>query len=88
MTLDEHVQGLHDLLRRDHEDWLAEIQGWADAARERGNEAAARRYLDMRARYAAGPKPWDPKPERGCHRSDCCCRDQAGTGNPVDPGGM
>ncbi len=36
MTMDPYVQALHDALRSEHEDWIAEVQRWAD-------EAAARR---------------------------------------------
>jgi hypothetical protein len=61
MTLEEHVRILHDLLRRDHEEWIAEIQGWADAAAARGDAKRHRSYLDMIARYEARPKPWEPK---------------------------
>jgi hypothetical protein len=61
MTLEEHVQALHDLLRTDHEDWIAEIQGWADAAAASGDVKRHRWYLEMIAGYEAIPKPWEPK---------------------------
>lgn len=57
MSVDPHVQALGELLRADHEAWIAEIQGWADAAGVAGDVARQRRHLDHVERLKAMPYP-------------------------------
>ncbi|GAB4046771.1 hypothetical protein [Catellatospora paridis] len=53
------IRAIDEATRAEHERWVAEIQGWADAARERGDEVAVRRYLSQIERLEAIPKPWE-----------------------------
>jgi hypothetical protein len=59
MTVDEHMQVLRDLLQADHEAWIAEIQGWADAAEAAGDVTRHRRHTAHVARLKAMPYPWE-----------------------------
>ncbi|GIF97411.1 hypothetical protein Cci01nite_25050 [Catellatospora citrea] len=53
------IRAIDDATRAEHERWVAEVRSWADAARERGDEAAARRYLAQTERLEGIPKPWE-----------------------------
>ncbi|WP_144122232.1 hypothetical protein [Catellatospora sichuanensis] len=53
------IRAIDEATRAEHERWVAEIQGWTDTARERGDEVAVRRYLAQTARLEAIPKPWE-----------------------------
>ena len=55
----ELIRAIDDATRAEHERWVAEVQSWADAARERGDEVAVRRYLAQIERLEAIPKPWE-----------------------------
>lgn len=59
MTLDPQVQTLRDLLRSDHEAWIAEVQQWADDAAAAGDLARQRRHLAHVERLKAMPYPWE-----------------------------
>ena len=59
MNVDPQIQALRDLLRADHEAWIAEVQGWADEAKAAGDVARHRRHLDHVARLKAMPYPWE-----------------------------
>ncbi|MDM4722384.1 hypothetical protein QTQ03_23380 [Micromonospora sp. WMMA1363] len=59
MTVDQHMQALRDLLRADHEAWIAEVQGWADDAEAAGDEERHRRHVEHVARLKAMPYPWE-----------------------------
>ena len=45
MTVDPQVQALRELLRADHEAWIAEVQQWADEAGAAGDLERPRRHL-------------------------------------------
>jgi hypothetical protein len=62
MSVDPHVQVLRDLLRAEHEAWIAEIQGWADEAAAAGDAQRHRRHLDHVQRLKAMPYPWERQP--------------------------
>jgi hypothetical protein len=59
MSTEEHRATLYDLMRRDHEDYVAQVRGWAEAAEADGRTAAARQHRDHLARLDAMPKPWE-----------------------------
>jgi hypothetical protein len=59
MTVDPHVQALEELLRADHEAWIAEVQGWADEAGAAGDVERQHRHLDHVERLKAMPYPWE-----------------------------
>lgn len=59
MTTAEYIATLRVLIRADHEEYVAEIRGWADAGAARGDAGAARRYLERVDRLEALPKPWE-----------------------------
>ncbi|HKT03150.1 MAG TPA: hypothetical protein VJT31_26780 [Rugosimonospora sp.] len=59
MTVDPQVQALQDLLRADHEAWIAEVQQWADEAGEAGDLQRQRRHLAHVERLKAMPYPWE-----------------------------
>ena len=59
MSVDPHVQALHDLLRADHEAWIAEVQQWADEAGEAGDLQRQRRHLAHVERLKAMAYPWE-----------------------------
>lgn len=62
MNANEHVAALRALIRTDHEERVAEIQGWADAAAARGDAADVRWHLECLEQLEALPKPWiDPQ---------------------------
>lgn len=52
ITVDQHIQVLRDLLRADHEAWIAEVQSWADEAEATGD-------LEHVARLRAMTYPWE-----------------------------
>ena len=58
-TVDRHVQALRDALVAEHEERIAETQGWADEAAERGDLEGQRWYLDRVERLKAMPYPWE-----------------------------
>ncbi|MEV0457879.1 hypothetical protein [Catellatospora methionotrophica] len=53
------IRAIDEATRAEHERWVAEVQGWVEAARERGDEVALRRYLSQIDRLEAIPKPWE-----------------------------
>jgi hypothetical protein len=57
--VDPQVQALRELLRADHEAWIAEIQQWADDAGAAGDVERQRRHLDHVARLRAMAYPWE-----------------------------
>jgi hypothetical protein len=59
MTVDPHVQALRELLRADHEAWIAEVQQWADDAASAGDVERQRRHLAHVDRLKAMPYPWE-----------------------------
>ncbi len=59
MTVDQHIQVLRDLLRADHEAWIAEVQSWADEAEATGDVERHRRHLEHVARLRAMTYPWE-----------------------------
>lgn len=59
MSVDQHIQALRDLLRTDHEAWIAEVQGWADEAEAAGDVERHRRHVEHVARLKAMPYPWE-----------------------------
>ncbi len=59
MSVDPHIQALRDLLRADHEAWIAEIQTWADEAAAAGDVRRQQRHLDHVARLRAMLYPWE-----------------------------
>jgi len=62
MTLDPHVQTLRELLRTDHEAWIAEVQQWADEAGAAGDMERQQRHLAHVQRLKAMPYPWERRP--------------------------
>jgi hypothetical protein len=61
MTIDPHIQALQDLLRADHEAWIAEVQSWADRAAADGDVDRQRRHLEHVDRLKAMPYPWEKR---------------------------
>lgn len=59
MTVDPQIQVLRDLMRSDHEEWIAEIQRWADKAAAAGDTVRQQRHLEHVARLKAMPYPWE-----------------------------
>jgi hypothetical protein len=59
MSVDPQVQALRDLLRADHEAWIAEVQGWADQAAAAGDTVRQRRHQAHVERLKAMPYPWE-----------------------------
>jgi len=59
MTAEEHAAALWALERADHEEFVAKIRGWAEAAEAAGDELRARRHREHLARLEALPKPWE-----------------------------
>lgn len=57
--VDPQVQALRDLLRADHEAWVAEIRAWADEAAAAGDLERQRRHLAHVARLRAMRYPWE-----------------------------
>ena len=58
MTTAEYISTLRAMIRAGHEEYVAQIQGWADAAAARGDTVAVRRHLEHVERLEALPKPW------------------------------
>ncbi|MPY99159.1 MAG: hypothetical protein GEU97_14380 [Actinophytocola sp.] len=58
MTVDAHIQAINQALRADHEDWVATVQQWADAAAARGDTEAEQGHLAHVARLRKLPQPW------------------------------
>ena len=61
MTVDPQIQALRDLLRTDHEAWIAEIQQWADEAAAAGDTERQRRHQTHVERLKAMPYPWEQR---------------------------
>ena len=59
MAVDPQVQALRDLLRADHEAWIAEVQGWADQAAAAGDVERERRHLAHVQRLKEMAYPWE-----------------------------
>ncbi len=59
MTVDPQVQALRELLRADHEAWIAEVRQWADEAGAAGDLERQRRHLAHVERLKAMPYPWE-----------------------------
>jgi hypothetical protein len=62
-SVEDHRAALHDLMRRDHEEYVAQVREWAETAETEGRVAAARQHREHMARLEAMPKPWEaPSP--------------------------
>jgi hypothetical protein len=61
VKVEDHIAALHALWRADHEDYIAEIRGWAEEAEAKGWTDSARHHRDRLARLDALEKPWEPK---------------------------
>ncbi|MEU8005023.1 hypothetical protein AB0B66_28020 [Catellatospora sp. NPDC049111] len=59
MTVDEHIAALHAFMRADHEEYIAQVRGWAVEAEAEGRSADARRHWDHVGRLEAMNKPWE-----------------------------
>ena len=59
MSVEDHRAVLHGLMRRDHEEYVAQIREWAEIAEAEGHVAAARQHREHLARLEAMPKPWE-----------------------------
>jgi len=59
MTVEEHAAALWALERTDHDEFVAKIRTWAEAAEAAGDELRARRHREHLARLDAMPKPWE-----------------------------
>ena len=57
--VERHIQALQDLLVAEHEEYVAEVQGYADEAAARGDLVNQRWHLDHIERLKAMPKPWE-----------------------------
>lgn len=57
-TVDPHIQALRDALMAEHEERIAEVQGWADDAASRGDADRQRRHLEHVERLKSMPYPW------------------------------
>lgn len=62
MTVDPHVEALRELLRAEHEGWIAEVQQWANEAAAAGDVERQRRHLAHVERLKAMPYPWETRP--------------------------
>jgi hypothetical protein len=62
LTIEEHIQVLHDLARAEHERWIAEVQGRADDAGAEGDVESQRRFLGQVEGLRAIPYPWEAAP--------------------------
>jgi hypothetical protein len=58
-NIEKHIQALREFMVADHEEWIAEVQGWADRAAVHGDREAERRHLAHVARLKAMPYPWE-----------------------------
>jgi hypothetical protein len=56
---DPHIEALRNALVAEHEERIAEIQGWADEAAARGDSEGQRRHLAHVQRLKAMRYPWD-----------------------------
>ena len=63
MSEDPQVRALQEALRTEHEEWIAEIQRWADRAAAAGDTARERRHREHVARLKAMPYPWEKQSE-------------------------
>jgi hypothetical protein len=59
MSVEEHQAALHNLMRRDHEEYVAQVRKWAETAEAEGRVAAARQHREHVARLEAMSKPWE-----------------------------
>jgi hypothetical protein len=59
MTVDKHLAVLHAAMRADHEEYIAQVRGWAEEAEANGWTASARQHRDHLARLEAMDKPWE-----------------------------
>lgn len=59
MTVDEQIAVLNDMMRRDHEEYIEQVRGWAEKAEAQGHIAAARQHREHVARLEAMDKPWE-----------------------------
>lgn len=57
--VDPQVRALRELLRADHEAWIAEVQQWNDEAEAAGDVERLRRHRAHVERLKAMPYPWD-----------------------------
>ncbi|GAA1362643.1 hypothetical protein [Catellatospora chokoriensis] len=62
MTVDEHIAALHAFMRADHEEYIAQVRGWAESAEADGHVAAARQHRAHVGRLEAMDKPWEASP--------------------------
>jgi hypothetical protein len=58
-TVNRHIQALRDALVAEHEERIAEVQGWADEAAARGDLENQRWHLDHVEQLKAMPYPWE-----------------------------
>lgn len=60
MTMvDPHIQALRSALVAEHEERIAEVQGWADEAAAHGDSEGQHRHLAHVDRLKAMPYPWE-----------------------------
>ncbi|MEU7821490.1 hypothetical protein [Catellatospora sp. NPDC049133] len=62
MNVDEHIAALHAFMRADHEEYIAQVRGWAESADAEGRVAASRQHWAHVSRLEAMDKPWEAKP--------------------------
>jgi hypothetical protein len=58
---DRHIEVLRAQLRQDHEAWIAEVQGWADAAAAAGDIPREKRHREHVMRLRAMTYPWEER---------------------------
>jgi hypothetical protein len=59
MTGDEHIRLLQQLVKADHDELLARVQGWVDDAAAKGDHLRYRRNLAYLEGLKAIPVPWE-----------------------------
>lgn len=59
VSVEEHRAALYDLMRRDHEEFIAQVRQWAETAETDRRAATARQHREHLARLEAEPKPWE-----------------------------
>ena len=61
MTVDEYIAAMNDLMRTDHEQYIAEVRAQAEHAEANGSLDLARIERDHLAMLEAMEKPWEQK---------------------------
>jgi hypothetical protein len=59
MTKDDYIRALDELAKADHDELIAEVQGWVDDAAAKGDHIRYRRDLAFLERLKAIPVPWE-----------------------------